>query len=184
MQNKQTDAVVTGTRQTLCQVYEAEQALCRGTLFPELDKPLGSMCYDRCPCAIREQAYDFAAWELRLYLNTHPCDRQALKLYRQHCAKMNGQGYAAIDTCEQKRPHHRDCDDRPDCAPRQDCTTASLRTYACENDIAFTRKAREDGFIPVEDNCRPAEESCAPAECWTWNAAPWPWETCTFRKEG
>lgn len=191
MQNKQTDAIVAGTRQQLCQVYEAEQALCRGTLYPELDKPLSCIRCDCSPCATREHAYDFAAWELRLYLNTHPCDKQALKLYRQYCAKLNGRGYAAIDAPAQKHPHHTDCDQRPDCAPRQDCAAASLRAYACENDIAFTRKAREDGFIPVAEPChaapaacRPAEEDCAPADRWTWNDAPWPWEKCACRKEG
>lgn len=218
MQNKQTDAIVAGTRQQLCQVYEAEQALCRGTLFPELDKPLSGVRCDCSPCATREHAHDFAAWELRLYLNTNPADQQALKLYRQHCAKMNGRGYAAIDAPVQQQCHHngqrnfiprqecaaqrdcggqrelipcQECAAKQDCAPRQGCTAQALRAYACENDISFTRRAKEDVFIRVDEPCHaapapcaPAKESCEPVDVWTWNDAPWPWEKCACRKEG
>lgn len=33
-----------------------------------------------------ESALSFAAWELRLYLNTHPDDERALEAYRKLCA--------------------------------------------------------------------------------------------------
>lgn len=33
-----------------------------------------------------EYALPFAAWELRLYLNTHPDDERALAAYKQLCA--------------------------------------------------------------------------------------------------
>ena len=180
MQNKQTNAIVNGVRQQLCQVYEAEQALCRGTLFPELDKPLHGLRCDCSPCATQEQQQDFAAWELRLYLNTNPHDQQALKLYRQCCARMNGRGYASVDMPAPK-PAKPGC-----CAPQREVAPRTLRAMACENDISFTRPhAREDAFIRVEDACA-VEEACtsAPVDCWTWNDAPWPWEKCACRKEG
>ncbi len=45
-------------------------------------------------------ARSFAAWEVRLYLDTHPEDASALALYRRLCAQECG-GYACV-------PHGRD----------------------------------------------------------------------------
>ena len=45
-------------------------------------------------------ARSFAAWEVRLYLDTHPEDASALALYRRLCAQECG-GYACV-------PHERD----------------------------------------------------------------------------
>ncbi len=39
-------------------------------------------------------ALPFAAWELRLYLNTHPDDERALAAYKQLCAAQGGCTYA------------------------------------------------------------------------------------------
>ncbi|MBQ8508371.1 MAG: spore coat protein CotJB [Clostridia bacterium] len=36
----------------------------------------------------------FTAWELRLYLDTHPNDTKALEAYRQVCAMTGGCNYA------------------------------------------------------------------------------------------
>ncbi len=41
---------------------------------------------------MNDYALPFAAWELRLYLDTHPCDERALEAYKQLCA-------AAGDKC-------------------------------------------------------------------------------------
>ena len=95
MQNKQTDAIVAGTRQQLCQVYEAEQALCRGTLYPELDKPMACAANPSgCPAPTDNQIMGFSAWEVRLYLNTHPHDMNALQLYQQLCQQAPKPNYA------------------------------------------------------------------------------------------
>ena len=66
--------------QELDNVYDCGRALKAGTLYPELHKPMngywpcGEECGDKC------QQIAFAMWELRLYLNTHPCDKEALAM--------------------------------------------------------------------------------------------------------
>ena len=91
-------AIVHGDRQNLNRVYESDQALRQGTLFPELDKPMCSACTSDT-CVTWEQATDFAAWEVRLYLDTHPCDRSAQALYRHYCQDRDGCGYACLCDC-------------------------------------------------------------------------------------
>ena len=41
---------------------------------------------------MKEYSIPFAAWELRLYLNTHPDDEKALPAYRQLCAECESAG--------------------------------------------------------------------------------------------
>lgn len=163
MQQHQTDALVSAAHQQLCDVYDPEQALCRGTLFPELDKPLQGVRCACSPCATSAQQHDFAAWELRLYLDLHPDDQQALRLYRQQCALLGGRGYACVE----------------EPAARRSTPARTLRAAVCEKDIAFTRPTREETFIPVE-----GEGGCAASDRWTWSGQPWPWEGCAAcRKE-
>jgi len=77
-------------------IYPADQALRRGTLFPELDKPMrNSRGHGTC-AATAHQALSFAAWEVRLHLNTHPCDERALALYRDLCSQMEKPSYACV----------------------------------------------------------------------------------------
>ena len=87
--------MVHGIMQQLCEVYPSEMALSRGTLYSELDKPM------RCAaspsgCAQPSQAQigSFAAWEMRLYLNTHPNDKRAMQFFQQLCRQMKQSGYA------------------------------------------------------------------------------------------
>ena len=40
------------------------------------------------------QALSFAAWEVRLYLNTHPNDQRALALYHDLCRQAGEPSYA------------------------------------------------------------------------------------------
>lgn len=75
-------------------IYPADQALRSGTLFPELDKPMKGMRGNGACRATAHQALSFAAWEVRLYLNTHPCDERALALYRDLCSQMEKPSYA------------------------------------------------------------------------------------------
>ena len=75
--------IVRATKQALNDIYDNARALKAGTLFPELHKPMtgycpcGEMCGDDC------QQAAFAAWEVRLYLDTHPDDVQARALLNQ-----------------------------------------------------------------------------------------------------
>lgn len=87
-------AMVYGVDQQLRRTYEPAQAIRNGTLYPELYKPMlgKTMPIDGAPVTAR-QTLEFCAWELRLYLDTHPDDQQALRLYRRFCAALKGTGY-------------------------------------------------------------------------------------------
>ena len=54
---------------------------------------------------MEKYAYPFAAWETRLYLNSHPMDRQALAEYRRYMSAASLGNYAEIG---------RDCGDAAD----------------------------------------------------------------------
>ena len=84
--------IVWAKMQELGNVYDCGRALKAGTLYPELHKPMngywpcGESCGDKC------QQMAFAMWELRLYLNTHPCDQDALAMLRklqENCCEPN-----------------------------------------------------------------------------------------------
>ena len=67
--------------------YEARKGLIRGTLYPGLDLPFRGMVNtkEKSPTPKHElQAIGFAVNELGLYLDTHPCDTEALELYRNY----------------------------------------------------------------------------------------------------
>lgn len=90
-----TPAMVYEAEHDLSQLHEAEEAIRKGTLFPQLYMPMKGECADACGAQLCDgQAEAFAAWELRLYLNTHPCDQQALKLFRQLARKTRQPNYA------------------------------------------------------------------------------------------
>ena len=86
--------MVWGVKQELDQVFECDSALRSGTLFPELHKPMSGYCPGECNCQTDGQAASFSAWDLRLYLNTHPDDKQALALFRRLCEEAGEPNYA------------------------------------------------------------------------------------------
>lgn len=75
-------------------LYDPARAIAAGTLFDELNLPMEDCKTDTRPCITSQQAIAFAAWEMRLYLCTHPKDRQALELYRQMCRQAEDPNYA------------------------------------------------------------------------------------------
>lgn len=95
MENKgRSLAMVYPVRQYPETLYDPKQALRRGTLFPELDKPMNAAASPaRGVYATEKQSVSFAAWEMRLYLDTHPDDRQALALFERLCGSINGAAY-------------------------------------------------------------------------------------------
>ena len=96
----QSVGMVYGKNQLLETIYQPAQALLNGTLFPDLCKPMNGACApSSCGPTTREQALAFAAWELRLYLNTHPSDQKALNLYRQLCQEIGRPNYACTFAC-------------------------------------------------------------------------------------
>ena len=88
-------AIVYCEKQRLNETLCAEEALRQGTLFPELAKPMAVVagCVT-APCATQQQLEAFELWELRLYLNTHPCDECALKLWKQKLRQAECGNYA------------------------------------------------------------------------------------------
>lgn len=88
--------------QEIDEIFQSESALRAGTLFPELHMPLNGYCPCDSNCGTCEQAATFAAWEMRLYLNTHPHDREALDLFRRLCKEAGETNYATTfltDAC-------------------------------------------------------------------------------------
>ncbi|MGN0754861.1 MAG: spore coat protein CotJB [Aristaeellaceae bacterium] len=80
--------------QEIDEIFQSESALRAGTLFPELHMPLNGYCPCDSNCGTCKQAAAFAAWEMRLYLNTHPHDREALALFRKLCKEAGEENYA------------------------------------------------------------------------------------------
>ena len=94
-ENGRTVAIVSANVQQLANIYPVQTAIMRGTLYPELDKPLNCAAQPHgCTAPTVEQMMGFAAWEVRLYLNTHPYDANALQLYHQLCQQAPKPDYA------------------------------------------------------------------------------------------
>lgn len=64
-------------------MYSITDALLHGTLYETLYKPMNheTISMPACPVDL-QHALEFAIWELRLYLDTHPCDRNAQETLR------------------------------------------------------------------------------------------------------
>ena len=94
-ENGHTVGIVSANVQQLANIYPVQTAILRGTLYPELDKPM-KCAADPTGCAAPDggQMTAFAAWEVRLYLNTHPNDANALQLYHQLCQQAAKPNYA------------------------------------------------------------------------------------------
>lgn len=89
--------IVEGTPQRFHELYPTQVAIRQGTLFPELDKTLNrASSPSGCAEPTRAQEMGFAAWEIRLYLDTHSNDECALHLYRELCEQCPCQNYACV----------------------------------------------------------------------------------------
>ena len=93
--SSQTEVMVNNTPQQLTQIIQPSQALPLGTLFPELNKPLTSTSSPITARPTAKQMYSFTAWEMRLYLDTHPSDTVALALFQQMAAAAGQPNYAS-----------------------------------------------------------------------------------------
>ena len=69
--------------------YSPEEALTRGTLFPGLDLPFQNTVNQSNPLAgtaLGEiMALDMATMDLHLYLDTHPHDAEATRIFGHYC---------------------------------------------------------------------------------------------------
>lgn len=89
--------MVEGTSQRFHDLYPTRVAIRQGTLFPELDKPMNRAASPSgCSEPTCAQETGFAAWEIRLYLDTHPHDECALHLYRELCEQCECRNYACV----------------------------------------------------------------------------------------
>ncbi|MCI8387419.1 MAG: hypothetical protein HFE63_03000 [Clostridiales bacterium] len=61
--------------------------------------------------SLRMYSLPFAAWELRLYLDTHPDDTKALEAYKQICATVGGCNYACATEAGKSAAIGRDSGD-------------------------------------------------------------------------
>ncbi len=93
---------------------EEEEAIRKGTLFTELYMPMNGECADNCGAKLCDgQAEAFAAWELRLYLNTHPNDWKALQMFRRYCCSCNDLSYASAFVCDDGQSRRWNWTDAP-----------------------------------------------------------------------
>ena len=84
--------IVWAKKQEIDDVYDCGRALKAGTLYPELHKPMSGYCPCDEACGDKCQQIAFAMWELRLYLNTHPNDQEALMMLhklQEDCCEPN-----------------------------------------------------------------------------------------------
>lgn len=90
-----TAMVVPDVQEMPGRMYDPVQALLHGTLFHGLFKPMANKPLPIASRAIDyAQALSFALWELRLYLDTHPADRNALMMLRELDQKAEHPCYA------------------------------------------------------------------------------------------
>ena len=91
----QMTAMVQPVTQKMTGVFPPAQALRSGTLFPDLYKPMKGQGHTSSSCPMpQERAAAFSAWDMRLFLDTHPNHQQALKWYRQLCSQTSQPHYA------------------------------------------------------------------------------------------
>lgn len=88
-------AMVSVDMQQLGAFYQPENALKAGTLYATLHKPMRGYAPCETSCGDAQQAIAFTLWELRLYLNTHPNDAEALGLFRRLCQEAGHPNYAS-----------------------------------------------------------------------------------------
>lgn len=94
-ENGHTVGIASANVQQIANIYPAQTAITRGTLYPELDKPMHcAAAPSGCAAPTEAQIMGFSAWEVRLYLNTHPHDDNALQLYQQLCHQNTRPNYA------------------------------------------------------------------------------------------
>ncbi len=101
--------------------YDARKGLVRGTLYPGLDLPFHGMVNTKEKAATPKNnmlAVGFAVNELALYLDTHPCDSEALELYRSY----------------QKMYHDMMMEYSQDCTPLSHAIPVDHKTYTWLSD--------------------------------------------------
>ncbi len=108
-----------------------------------------------------QYAIPFAAWELRLYLNTHPTDRRALRLYYHLIRQCPYGNYASIHL------------DRPcNYLGMQDNALEMIDNAACNCTTNIDDMLASCGCADELGDCN---DSCC-AIRWEWLDDAWPWD--------
>lgn len=95
-------------------LHTAEEAIRKGTLFSDLYMPMHGECADNCGAQLCDgQAEAFTAWELRLYLNTHPYDRHALEMFKRYARCADQPNYAGAFAFDDGCPERWSWTDAP-----------------------------------------------------------------------
>ena len=90
-----TVGIVSAVVQPNGNIYPPQTGVLRGTVYPELDKPMAcAAAPSGCVQPTAGQTMAFAAWDVRLFLDTHPGDPSALQLYQQLCQQAPKPNYA------------------------------------------------------------------------------------------
>jgi spore coat protein JB len=92
--------------QPLVNRYSDEDAIIRGTLFPELDLPFHNfhIAQPLPKTPLTElMMLDFVCLELRLYLDTHPDDASAAEIFEEYRRKSADAKKALRDTQENQQ---------------------------------------------------------------------------------
>ena len=103
----------------------------------------------------QDYAIPVAAWELRLYLNSHPDDHCALRMYHELLDRGGCNNYASVYA---------------DCSRCGDETEDALDRF---DEAAASNSSNLDAYCGCDANDAD-ESSCAIR--WTWVDGPWPWE--------
>lgn len=132
---------------------------------------------------MNEYTLPFAAWELRLYLNTHPDDEAALREYRRICNMTDGKCNYACHTPDAR-------------AIPYDITPYGDQNIGRENGCGCGTQSNGGGGNYGGNRCdggnyntrvrvtRPDNVGCgcgqndygAHGNVWSWIDGPWPWE--------
>ncbi len=138
---------------------------------------------------MNEYALPFAAWDLRLYLDTHPEDECALREYRRLCAMAGGHcNYA----CHTPDGHVMPNGGATPCSPTRGntngngcgCDTPLTRANGgggnyggnrCDNGNFRTARAENGGNVNG-CGCGGGDNAGGSYNVWSWIDSPWPWE--------
>lgn len=137
---------------------------------------------------MNEYALPFAAWDLRLYLDTHPEDECALREYRRLCAMAGGHcNYACHTPDGHVMPNGGatpyagargnvsgdGCGCGDSRLTRANGGGGNYGGNRCDNGNFRTARAENGGNV---NGCGCGDNAGGSYNVWSWIDGPWPWE--------
>ena len=150
---------------------------------------------------MNEYALPFAAWELRLYLDTHPDDECALNEYRRLCASIGDKCNYACHTVDAHGGYSRNGNTRS--VTRENDCGCGGDARGMNHDGGYGRKGNTCGMSREPGNggggnyggcrcdsgnyaisrgensdcgCEGKNDGHDRVNVWSWIEGPWPWE--------